>query len=439
MGIATGLKYTAIIFSIPLVLNTLLNFKQQKDTLKISIYQITGIIIGFLISDGFWLYTVYKHFLNPMYPYFNNIFHSPFGTTDIVLDTDYLHIRPKTFFSGLLLPFQNYMAKDIGCEYAFADLKIPVSFLMIIVYCFLRNKSNSFRQTLSNIANLKIIDSFIIITVSAFYINTYIFGQLRYILALIPLMCIIITVFCHYFSEIISKKIKLSPIALVPLIALSCFCFFKFSIQFYNKSIFIGTYIILFALILWLIFAKKLSAIQKNFLSIMIFFALLFAGTYQLDEGNTAWNLALGKVLLIEKMDIKDNSTVLCGSTASCSIAPDQNKNAKYIAYSLQGKYKEEKKELYKNNYISIIEYTSPYSEKLMKDIFSQKNDLYFVYFYQDWELNYEGILNLYRKSIFDYSDNKIDLLNDCTEKSYKMYSTPGNNVNDKYVICKLR
>ena len=105
-GAAVGLKYTAAIFAIPLLLTFLIFYKQFTNPKKSFWLLVAGMALGFLLTDGFWMYKLYHQFHNPLFPYFNWIFHSDYIAMPNVFTTDFAqdieHIQKKTF---LLYPF----------------------------------------------------------------------------------------------------------------------------------------------------------------------------------------------------------------------------------------------------------------------------------------------------------------------------------------------
>ena len=77
LGCAAGFKYTAGIFVPPIIITSVIFYKQFRKPVKTILMLTCGVLAGFLITDGFWLYKLYKLFKNPFFPYFNWLFNSP--------------------------------------------------------------------------------------------------------------------------------------------------------------------------------------------------------------------------------------------------------------------------------------------------------------------------------------------------------------------------
>ena len=105
IGSAVGFKYTAAVFSIPLIITFLVFYKNFQKPFKSLLVLSLGSLIGFLLFDGFLLYKLYSTFDNPLFPYFNNIFHSDLLNAQNVYNTDFSKDRPQDIFSIIFYPF----------------------------------------------------------------------------------------------------------------------------------------------------------------------------------------------------------------------------------------------------------------------------------------------------------------------------------------------
>ena len=79
IGMATGLKLTAGCYAISLLMTLFIIVKSDRKNLLLCLLMTICILMGFLIVDGYWMYVIYRQFHNPFFPYFNNVFHSPYA------------------------------------------------------------------------------------------------------------------------------------------------------------------------------------------------------------------------------------------------------------------------------------------------------------------------------------------------------------------------
>jgi len=103
MGVATGLKLTSIVFAaaLGLTLLTLACFGRIRFG-PIWRYSL-GLAVGYLLANGWWAWTLYQEFGNPLFPFFNEIFRSPdFDISKL----DHDRFKVHGLVDLLLLPFR---------------------------------------------------------------------------------------------------------------------------------------------------------------------------------------------------------------------------------------------------------------------------------------------------------------------------------------------
>lgn len=437
LGIAVGLKYYVCVFSISFLLCILIKRKYIQQVLKVSLLMLLGMFIGFVISDGYWIVLLYQHFANPMFPYMNNIFHSPMGSTSPIVDYDFSHIRPTSFWGLLTLPLWNTIIPNISLEYSFYDLKLPLTFLIISGYIVLRLKKIDINEKINEILDSNILDLCLIITVCSYYLNTSVFALVRYLLALIPFACILIAVFAYFVSSYL-KQNKITACVVSLIIITSIASHFLFA-KFYGLEI--AALIILIsalALFVFVYLSKTVSLEDKHYYFVLILIICCFIGATRCVERNSTDNYNLQKVMAIQHANISNNATVLCATMTSCFVAPAQNKKARYISYALQKEFQDERNMLDEGRFPTLREYTSDYLENKMKEIFEKERNIYMIFSYQDIEDNFDEIRSIYQKSVSEYSDNTIDNIYDnCRFIDYSFYTY--ENIYGKYEICKIK
>lgn len=125
LGVGVGLKITTNIYGIGVVGGVLslpgLTFSKKIKYLGATFL---GLFIGLGASYGYWAYFLLSNYSNPVFPYFNNYFQSPFMVPGAVnlYNRFYFH----DLWHGLLLPF--YILKDFSLvsEIYFFDLRLSI-------------------------------------------------------------------------------------------------------------------------------------------------------------------------------------------------------------------------------------------------------------------------------------------------------------------------
>ena len=102
MGFAAGLKLTNAIYAVALCVALLTLPLLWWRRLQLALVFGIGVLGGIAISGGWWMLRMWQSFGNPLFPQFNNIFHSPLAPESGVID---VFFRPQTWQENLLWPF----------------------------------------------------------------------------------------------------------------------------------------------------------------------------------------------------------------------------------------------------------------------------------------------------------------------------------------------
>ncbi len=477
IGVAIGLKYTAFIYILSFLACYILNYKKLEKPLKTLFLFFIGILLGFIITDGFWIYKIYKYFHNPVFPYLNNIFNSPYGVNNSVLVDDFEHIRPNNIISFVFAPLMNTLRGNVGFEPGYFDLKIPLVFCFILYYIFLKIKKLNL-EIIEQAVNLNILDTCLVFIISSYYINLFVFGQYRYILALLPIICLFFIIIIYLYSYFAKEQ----PINNNIIFLIIILCVVKYFLNVAHLGFLEDfAYILLIyslGIFIYICHLKNLNSTQKSYYTTALIIIVLVISTTNISgysSGGNYWgNIPLVKV---EDKKFDDNSVILCGSLTSCFIAPTQNSKAKYVAYGLQNEYYNIIKN--KRRVKARIQYNSPYLISKTEEIFKNNENIYFIFAIQDtgkeknigkaikkeknlknnrieindifdYDKNKENnqivqnkdlinlsILDIYEKSLQDYSGKKVDFSHDCDILYYKIANL--TNFMNYYVICKIK
>lgn len=309
LGIATGLKLTAAIFSLSIFLVTCCFLKKISSPLKSIFLLLIGQIIGFVIIDGYWMYLIYEHFKNPFFPYFNDIFKSPLITAESYKD---IRLFPEKTIEWIFYPF--YWPKSGNYtvfEFCFVDYRYCFMYVSILILLFFK---------------------FIPIKISK-TVNTEISKYLE------PnkMLFLILFVFVSYLIWL--KTFSVLRYAL-PLEALS------------------GIIIVIL-----LLHIKTLTKSTKLTIVISILILLLLLMTTKCPDANKEFRKKFSnKLIEFEDLNFQDNSViVLAGGFPISIIAPYQNQNVRYINLCDDSEYTIHQSNLTKNLIKEIISKNKTY------------------------------------------------------------------------------
>ncbi len=431
-GATVGLKYTMCTFGFVTILTIILNYKSITKPLRTMFLILSGMFIGFLITDGWWMWILWKQFHNPLFPYFNNIFRSDLCDINAVMSYEFVHMRPDNIFSFVFAPLMNSLNGCIGFEWSYYDLKIPLAFISVLIYFYLVKYKN-IKKHIENITNYKIFNLFLVFTILCFYINLGIFGNYRYIISLIPVISAVIIIICRLIYEHFDKNTNINIftfclflILTIPLILCSP--------PNMIKTIKILT--VLFSCIFVHFAAKNQNfsdITKKTFTALSLI--LILCASKMFYPFNTLSFKDFSKILEIQKIQMLDNSTVISGTMLANYIIPAQNKNVKYIGFPLTN---EDADKCYsntntkpKNRY--FIDYTV--SKKIAKILKEEKN-IYFIYA-QDVMSENSNVFKLHEKALEKYSGGKIKHITNCKSVSYTILNQyePWKEI----FVCKIK
>lgn len=110
LGLGVGLKLTMMIYATGVIGAFLVVERTWRSRSAAVGLWGAGLLIGFVITNGFWMWILWRHFENPVFPFYNNIFRSPWAQLESYADRRYL---PKTVWEGVARPL-TFLVK---CDY----------------------------------------------------------------------------------------------------------------------------------------------------------------------------------------------------------------------------------------------------------------------------------------------------------------------------------
>lgn len=206
-GAAMGLKYTAFVYFLTMVIMFALLYKKIPRPIYSLFLFLAGGLFAFFITGGLWMLYCYKYYHNPLFPYFNNIFKSEYSSLMSVHSTDYEHMLPKNLIEYIFYVFFSADGPNnsYGYEQGIIEYRWRLTYIFIIII-FLRNIKETCFEKLIDYGYLYSL--LIFITVS-YLINTAVFGTYRYIFADYSLFGIIVYIFAEFvFSGSKLKELK---------------------------------------------------------------------------------------------------------------------------------------------------------------------------------------------------------------------------------------
>jgi hypothetical protein len=129
-GIAAGLKLTTASYAIGLCAALFAQPPILGRGLRDSAVFGVCVIAGVLLSCGAWMWTLYTHFESPLFPYFNDVFRSPWWDAARIVDARF---GPHSLLGWLTFPLPLFtFAADYVTEAPFRDWRLPLVYLALI-------------------------------------------------------------------------------------------------------------------------------------------------------------------------------------------------------------------------------------------------------------------------------------------------------------------
>lgn len=123
------MKLPAAVFAVGVCAAFLVLPWSWRERLRAAFAFGVGVLIGVTLADGFWLWEMWRRFGNPLFPYFNDVFHSPWALPASYRDPRFL---PTSWFEWLAFPLVLLFDPKQGGEVAFLDLRLPLLYLAVL-------------------------------------------------------------------------------------------------------------------------------------------------------------------------------------------------------------------------------------------------------------------------------------------------------------------
>jgi hypothetical protein len=130
-GAAAGLKLTNMVYGVGACAALLF---AARPMVALPCFAL-GAAAGGLATGGAWAFALWQQFGNPLFPYYNNIFHSPDAPLDSMADLRFL---PRNIWDGLAYPFYWLVGDHRSSEGPFRDPRFALAFALIAIGFVLR-------------------------------------------------------------------------------------------------------------------------------------------------------------------------------------------------------------------------------------------------------------------------------------------------------------
>ena len=365
LGCAAALKLTAFTYCITVFLAILFLRKRISSPFKTLGIYCLGVIFSFSVIALPWYYKIYTHFDNPLFPYFNNIFHSSFTNNTPLIDKDFAHLKPRNLLELIIFPIMTSMNHKFGTDEFVFDPRYTIAFIaiLIILPTLIKNRKNEYYLNIIKTNHLLLIIYFSIIS---YYINTAIFGTYRYI-------------FSTYLT-----------LALLVFIALYYIC----------KTF---TY--------------------KKFVFFSILLILCVSINTKIEKSNIFKDLPNNKIVSVKDMKIEDDSYVLIANFGSSFVIPYQNKNAHYIIAPMKLPPQKNLPWYLFDIVFSAKNLASNYTNSRLSNILTSNKKVYLIIIKIDLKSK-----NLFEEGLDYYSNNTRNIQN-CQDMNVKIYGIKYNPI----------
>ena len=127
-GGSPGLKLTALPYVVGLTLAVFsLPGALRRRTLRGFIFGV-GVLVGIAAFGGLWFWDMWRYSGNPVFPYFNDLFHSPLVPPGSFRDENFL---PKGTVAALFYPFLFSQNSLLVAEWSFRDVHILIAYIVV--------------------------------------------------------------------------------------------------------------------------------------------------------------------------------------------------------------------------------------------------------------------------------------------------------------------
>lgn len=136
LGLAAGLKLTSAIYCLGLLAACLFAGNLRSTPARVAMLAVGG-IAGFMAAAGWWIWRVWQAHGNPLFPYFNQWFHSPDALYQSHADARF---KPESFLDALLVPLRMLRDNQRYAELVISDPRLLLGLLALLAWVIVWRK-----------------------------------------------------------------------------------------------------------------------------------------------------------------------------------------------------------------------------------------------------------------------------------------------------------
>jgi hypothetical protein len=129
-GAAAGFKQPMAVYAVGLCAAFLVLRLPFAVRLRLAFVFGLGTLAGITLSGGYWMHLLWQRYGNPLFPYFNEVFQSPWATAGDYRDERFI---PESLSEALRFPFHFFTDYAQSAETYFRDLRLALVYVMLPV------------------------------------------------------------------------------------------------------------------------------------------------------------------------------------------------------------------------------------------------------------------------------------------------------------------
>lgn len=183
VGIGIGLKLTQVSYGIGIIL-AIGVFKGDLRVKLVSISLImVSMFVGVLISSGYWMFLMWTKFENPIFPFYNEVFRSPYYTLNNI-NILRLNPIPRGLIENLLYPFYFFFDSEFSDVRSrhIRDARYAIVYSLLMLSIFRSLRTNFRRNFDSVIRKSKDIFARVVLSLLLYYTAIFPVMQAKQIL-----------------------------------------------------------------------------------------------------------------------------------------------------------------------------------------------------------------------------------------------------------------
>jgi MFS family permease len=177
-GCAAGIKLTNMVYIVGFAVSGWwLGAALRRIAVRLALFWGSA-LVGFALTFGPWAWHLWRTKANPVFPYFNGLFQSPWRLPDSLRDDRFL---PHSLLDALSYPLQWVFGHGNTSEVGFRDTRFAIAWLLILAWLFLRPCLQR-KATIHN--DVRWLRTLTVFWVGSYWIWIVMFGIQRYLVPL---------------------------------------------------------------------------------------------------------------------------------------------------------------------------------------------------------------------------------------------------------------